>query len=811
MNMCLNFVDKQMRTLATAGTTRFVQIFSTSISATTLRYATLYTGMRYASSQASPKSSNNSKSDPGSYKLTGIGSHKDDSVVFSETKSSVSTKSSLTSNTTSNTNTTAKPNTPTTSNTNPNTVSSVEKITESDIITALTESEKLSGTKLNFPKLVSMGNQSSGKSSVMEALTGVELFPKGAFMVTKRPLSIVLQRVESGKWAEFEDGVKIFDFEEVRKRIERENQLVGKQIVSEQPIHVKICSPHVYNLSVTDLPGYISVVKHGEDKNLPKKIRELCKPYVLDQNTIPLVISSATEDPANCKGLKEVISHSADGRSFGVVTKMDLPTNLDATLELLRNEMYPLGFGFFGVVLRSSDSIKNGVGIEQQFTKEDQFFTQKKLKDGELNLGVPLLRKTLSETMLKLIAPQLPKVIIELDKIIERLQRSESFLTKLSEETDLDTISKDLAAIVKRLHTESSYRTSFEKGFRLALREQVEKMVNEQFKEKFGKKFMSESFPQNKTEDPENPYEDQIGSERIHITEHMGEILQKRYSSVSEFGREKFDLDRLKRVFIFGDNCPEKLTDRILHNLKDKFSEIGGLLSFFTLRLPDDRNVSRIEWTDNLNRAINCLIDPTSKTNLQLLSFDLIMKQLFEFINGIQIDNPNSQKTELAREFGKYLFDKIGRQIYGKDLASSIYHHMNTEKRPDPDFHMMGYELSRLTGKPLHFSHWFSKPKRTDVEVFGPEWTSAYSQMLIDRVTDALFKSIGVNLLDPLIEEAIRYTLQTFRGDHVAEEAEKQKTKITALKKHRDTLLYAAKTYTITDTHVEESCVTRNQ
>jgi hypothetical protein len=652
--------------------------------------------------------------------------------------------------------------------------------------------------------LVSLGNQSSGKSSVMEALTGVELFPKGAFMVTKRPLHIVLQRVETGKWAEFEEGAKMYDFEEVRKRIERENQLVGKQIVSDQPIYVKICSPHVYNLSITDLPGYISVVKHGEDKNLPKKIRELCKPYVLDPNTIPLVITSATEDPANCKGLKEVITHSADGRSFGVVTKMDLPNTLDATLELLRNEMYPLGYGFFGVVLRSSDSIKNGVNIEQQFTREDQFFQQKKLKPREdLKLGVPLLRKTLSETMLTLIAPQLPSVVTELDKIIQRLQQSENFLTKLSEETDLNTISKDLAAIVKRLHTESSYRTSFEKGFRLALREQVEKMVNEQFREKFGAKFISESFPSLKEHekkshtprDPESPYEDQIGNERLYLTEAMASILGRRYQSVKDFQKEKFDLDRLKRIFIFGDNCPEKLTDKILHNLKDKFSEIGGLLSFFTLRLPDDRNVSRIEWNDNLHKAINSLIDPSSKNNLQILSFDLIMKELFQFINSIQIDNPNSEKTELAREFGKYLFDKIGRQIYGKDLASSIYHHMNTEKRPDPDFHMMGYELSRVTGKPTYFQHWWYNTKRADIEVFGPEWTSAYSQMLIDRVTDALFKSIGVNLLDPLIEEAIRYTLQTFRGDHVAEEAEKQKSKITALKKHRDTLVYATQTY----------------
>lgn len=175
---------------------------------------------------------------------------------------------------------------------------------EYDVINALTEAEKICGKSLSYPKLVSIGNQSSGKSSVMEAITGVELFPKGQSMVTKRPLHLTLRRVETGTWAEFEDGSKLYDMPEITKRIERENKLTGDSVISSTPLYVKICSPDVYNLSVTDLPGYISVVKHGEDRTLPKKIRELCKPFVQDENTIPLVVTSATEDPANCKGLQ---------------------------------------------------------------------------------------------------------------------------------------------------------------------------------------------------------------------------------------------------------------------------------------------------------------------------------------------------------------------------------------------------------------------------------------------------------------------------------------------------------------------------
>jgi hypothetical protein len=94
-----------------------------------------------------------------------------------------------------------------------------------DVIGALTEAERISGTKLDFTKIISIGNQSSGKSSVIDAITGFEITPKGTGMVSKRPLRIRLRRVDTGRWAEFPDGTKLFNFKEIQQRIERENQL----------------------------------------------------------------------------------------------------------------------------------------------------------------------------------------------------------------------------------------------------------------------------------------------------------------------------------------------------------------------------------------------------------------------------------------------------------------------------------------------------------------------------------------------------------------------------------------------------------
>lgn len=376
-------------------------------------------------------------------------------------------------------------------------------------------------------------------------------------MVSKRPLRVRLKRVDTGRWAEFPDGSKLYNFKDIQKRIEKENQLVGGGVVSDQPLDVTICSPDVYNLTVTDLPGYISVVKHGEDRTIPKKIRELCKPYVLDHNTIPLVVTSATEDPANCKGLQEVYKRGAQERSFGVVTKMDLPKSLKAVEELLSNKVYPLGYGFFGTVLRGVDALKDGVTIQEQFKIEQQFFQEKGLSGKEgVRVGIPNLQKTLSETLLQMVAPQLPRVIKELDVIIEKLEKNENFLSQLASEPNLDTVSKDLTVIVKRLHTESSYRTSFEMRFREKLRTQIKKMVDQQFREKFPEAYAIAGDDLDwvdrnaaRDDDPEHPYEDQVRDKRIYITNKMGEMLNERYNDVGQFRTDKgFNVDRLRRV-----------------------------------------------------------------------------------------------------------------------------------------------------------------------------------------------------------------------------------------------------------------------
>lgn len=83
---------------------------------------------------------------------------------------------------------------------------------------------------IDLPQVAVVGSQSSGKSSVLEALVGRDFLPRGTDICTRRPL--VLQLVQLGKagdqsspaveWGEFlhRPGERFEDFKMIRREIE---------------------------------------------------------------------------------------------------------------------------------------------------------------------------------------------------------------------------------------------------------------------------------------------------------------------------------------------------------------------------------------------------------------------------------------------------------------------------------------------------------------------------------------------------------------------------------------------------------------
>lgn len=82
--------------------------------------------------------------------------------------------------------------------------------------------------KISLPLVAVVGSQSSGKSSVLEALVGRDFLPRGCDICTRSPLALMLEnRKVSGvdddgrEWAEFLHlpGKRFYDFVKVREEI----------------------------------------------------------------------------------------------------------------------------------------------------------------------------------------------------------------------------------------------------------------------------------------------------------------------------------------------------------------------------------------------------------------------------------------------------------------------------------------------------------------------------------------------------------------------------------------------------------------
>ena len=80
-----------------------------------------------------------------------------------------------------------------------------------------------SQSTIELPQVAVVGSQSSGKSSVLEALVGRDFLPRGSGICTRRPLVLQLLQTNTDKeYGEFLHlpGKKFYDFSEIRREIQ---------------------------------------------------------------------------------------------------------------------------------------------------------------------------------------------------------------------------------------------------------------------------------------------------------------------------------------------------------------------------------------------------------------------------------------------------------------------------------------------------------------------------------------------------------------------------------------------------------------
>jgi interferon-induced GTP-binding protein Mx1 len=140
---------------------------------------------------------------------------------------------------------------------------------------------------ISLPSIVVVGDQSSGKSSVIEALSGIDL-PRGIGCVTRCPIIIRMVKSFDKKYeilfGDKQEAVK--DPKQLSQLIldEQDRKTKTKKGISDTPINITVYSPDVYDLTLIDLPGITRVPIDDQPKDIYEKIKEMISKYIKERS-----------------------------------------------------------------------------------------------------------------------------------------------------------------------------------------------------------------------------------------------------------------------------------------------------------------------------------------------------------------------------------------------------------------------------------------------------------------------------------------------------------------------------------------------
>lgn len=289
--------------------------------------------------------------------------------------------------------------------------------------------------RLTLPRLVVLGTQSSGKSSVLNSIMSMEILPTGKNMVTRTPLDIRLIKIKdtSSGWFEFGQYIdNIWKLDQkinvktpaplpdeisaIREYIKKETiRIAGSGMdISFTPIHVRIYASALPNLSLIDLPGLtmVACIDKGQPQNIKDKIEELVISYIKQPKTIVITVMQARTDLETDLGLALVKKYDCDGlRTIGVLTKPDLMNEGTNVSDYLMNNISKSLMLSHGYYVVKNKNEKDSESEKNYFINHPEY---KKTVYKE-RIGVPNLTASLNRILINSIVEMLPSIMSEIN------------------------------------------------------------------------------------------------------------------------------------------------------------------------------------------------------------------------------------------------------------------------------------------------------------------------------------------------------------------------------------------------------------
>jgi GTPase SAR1 family protein len=343
---------------------------------------------------------------------------------------------------------------------------------------------------VSIPKIVMVGDQSTGKSSLVEALAEIQV-PRGSGTCTRCPLEIsVLQHPgpwtadirllrkwepaphdakadndgDFSGWSESQASIPPVHFATVTNKSELEHAIRLAQLAnlnptedpkhfaaleadvaqklslqthlqfSPNPVMIEIKGEELPNLSFVDLPGIISQSDAGY--HLVTLVRNLAKYHMKQKNTLVLLVISMESDVMNSAASGLVSEVGAADRCVGVLTKPDRrDDSVTQYQEVLSGQKFKLDLGYF-ITKQPATHMLNEISYDQARAEETEFFKtpewQKQFPHSIDRQGTRKLQCALSKQLVAIAKSSIPEIGV---KIAEKLKTIEEQLSHLPEPT----------------------------------------------------------------------------------------------------------------------------------------------------------------------------------------------------------------------------------------------------------------------------------------------------------------------------------------------------------------------------------------